>query len=323
MKIFISWSKARSKIVADGLADLIRAVVKGAEPWVSFHRLSGGEEFVPRLHKHLNEAQFAIICITEDTYESPWIFYELGLLRRKGVKVCPYLIDPKMPHNRLPVLLPGRQSRRANKNDTLELVRDIKKRMVRRLSEGEDAKLEKTFDQHWPQFEEVLKKAQLRTVEDAFTFCRERVKDIIGLNNNLKKYVKHLKLAMWAVIPPAVALYDSRRAEIKARKREANPVFRELIDQIKQLAWDSIDEVRENFDEPDRVIGNVKQFLTDNYKKEDLEKFLITVAKTLDDDSNGPLREERLRKEIVIEINRVFLIFQQEAAKRLLTSFKF
>lgn len=303
------------------MAELITAVVEGAKPWVSVG-IEGGEEFVQSLRKHLNEADFAVVCLTVDTRESRWIFYELGSLIGKGVKVCPYLIDQEMPRGELPLPLPGRQSRRANKDETFELLRQIKLKVVRRLSKRAEKKLKETFDQHWPKFDEIIQKGRLRTVEDALKFSRERVSDVISLSRNLKKYVGFLEKAMEQVVPKAVALYDSRRHELKTKSKKSDPAFVELIKQIQQLAWEDIEKVREHFNERHSVIGDVRKFLTDNYEPEDLKAFLMRVAKTLDDDSKGHQREEQLKKEVKIEIGRVFFKFQEEVAKCLLTSFK-
>ncbi|MET0648190.1 MAG: TIR domain-containing protein [Pyrinomonadaceae bacterium] len=321
MNIFISWSKARSKRVAEGLADLIKVVVEGAQPWVSI-RIGGGEEFVSILHQHLDEADFAIICLTEDTRESRWIFYELGSLISKGVKVCPYLIDPDMHREELPLPLPGRQSRRANESETLELLREIKLQMVSELSEQDEKKLKESFDSLWPRFNEVLRKGRLRTAEDALAFCQERVSDAIALSQDLDRYCGFLESRMYRVIREALSLYDSRRAEIKTEPVESDPIYLELVDQIEEIAWQAIEGVRGFFNYWHRVVGDVRQFLTVNYEREELRAFIIKAARTLGDDSGIEAREEQLKKEVRIEICSVFFKFQQKAAESLFTSFR-
>lgn len=307
--------------MAEGLADLIKVVVEGAEPWVSI-RIEGGEEFISILNHHLNEADFAVICLTEDTRESRWIFYELGSLISKGVKVCPYLIDPEMHRVELPLPLPGRQSRRANELETFGLLREIKMQMVAHLSEQDEKKLKETFDSHWRGFNETLRKGRLRSAEDALAFCQERVSDAISLGKDLDRYCGFLESEMYRVIQEALNLYDLRRAEIKTEPTESDPVFLELIDEIEEIAWQGIEGVRSYFNVWHSVIGDVREFLTVNYEREALRAFIIKTAETLSDDSNIEARKKQLKKEVKIEIGNVFFEFQQKAGEYLLTSFR-
>lgn len=320
MNIFISWSKPRSRKVADALSELIKAVVEGAEPWVSSH-IGGGEDFVSSLHNNLNRADYAIVCLTEETCDEKWIFYEVGSLVSRGVTVCPYLIDNKMKTSALPLPLPNWQAHRADKRETYVLLREIKTLTAGGRDKFDEHEFKEKFNSHWGKFDEILKRAQIKSVEEAFDFCQKRVEHIIGLARELDRYCAHLETALNHVVGSAIALYDSRRGQFKSGTVESDPALLKLLDEFEQIAWDAIENVRARFDnETDPVIGNVREFLTINYERSNLRVSLFKLAPILWDGSDVSHRQKQLEVGVKAEIGSVFFIFSQKAAECLLSS---
>lgn len=82
MKVFISWSGARSKAVASKLREWLPDVIQNIEPWMSRHDIKAGERWDKELSGELNDSKFGIICLTSDNYDAPWILFEAGALSK-------------------------------------------------------------------------------------------------------------------------------------------------------------------------------------------------------------------------------------------------
>lgn len=93
MKIFISWSGATSKNLAEILRQWLPAVVQAVKPYYSPDDITKGARWTTEISKELEEASIGIICLTKDNLNAPWIMFEAGALSKKidKSKVCPIL----------------------------------------------------------------------------------------------------------------------------------------------------------------------------------------------------------------------------------------
>jgi len=156
MKVFLSWSGDRSFEFASILSDWIPKVIQACKPWLSAKDIDKGAKWFPEISKELQESKAGIICLTNDNLDSPWILFESGAISKTVEKsfVCPYLLDIKPTDIKGP--LSQFQSTKAEKNDTLLLIKTINKIL------GQDAlqekQLESIFSKWWPDLEADLKK---------------------------------------------------------------------------------------------------------------------------------------------------------------------
>lgn len=100
MKVFISWSGNRSRLVAELLHNWIQCVIQAVEPWVSSHDIDRGAVWFSQISNELGTSTQGIICLTRDNKDKPWILFEAGALA-KGLtssRVYTLLIDLK-PEN--------------------------------------------------------------------------------------------------------------------------------------------------------------------------------------------------------------------------------
>src|SRR4051812_12111371 len=126
MKVFLSWSGERSRIVATALRKWLPDVVQAVEPWMSKHDIGAGSRWSKDIGQVLNDADFGILCLTSENYAAPWLLFEAGALakRRDEARVVPYLIGiepsdlPAGPLNQF-------QAKRATVDDTWDLVQAI------------------------------------------------------------------------------------------------------------------------------------------------------------------------------------------------------
>jgi hypothetical protein len=95
MKVFMSWSGARSKAAAELLYDWIKCVVQASRPWISTRGIGRGSVWFTEINNELKDTSVGIICLTHQNKSSPWILFEAGALA-KGLttnKVCTFLVD--------------------------------------------------------------------------------------------------------------------------------------------------------------------------------------------------------------------------------------
>jgi hypothetical protein len=185
MKVFISWSGKRSKIIALTLRQWLPDVIQSVEPWMSEFDIDAGARWSGEIEKELSEAKFGIICLTRDNFNAPWILFEAGALAKtlSDTFVCPYLIDldtTDLPQGPLTQF----QAKRANQKDTWDVVSTINKALEEKALPNE--RLERTFTRVWPELESALKDLpkddmktkKVRSVENMVAEILDIVRDI-------------------------------------------------------------------------------------------------------------------------------------------------
>jgi hypothetical protein len=97
MKVFVSWSGPRSRVVAEALRRWLPDVVNAVEPFVSEQDIEKGDVSSQVIADQLRDSSFGIICLTRENQERPWINYEAGALSKvvgdSKAKVATLLID--------------------------------------------------------------------------------------------------------------------------------------------------------------------------------------------------------------------------------------
>lgn len=155
MRIFLSWSGERSKLVAEVLKDWIPCVIQATSPWISTRDIESGAVWSSELNGTLQESGIGIICLTAENKDRPWILFEAGALSRglPSNRACTFLIDIK-PED---VVTPLSQF-----NHTLPDQEGMYKLMKTiNMSLGDKALPEKildsVFNNYWEEFENKFK----------------------------------------------------------------------------------------------------------------------------------------------------------------------
>ena len=73
MKVFISWSGERSKVVADTLRVWLKDVIQALYPWISGSDIEKGTWGGLEIAKELYESRVGIFCVTRENLPSPWM----------------------------------------------------------------------------------------------------------------------------------------------------------------------------------------------------------------------------------------------------------
>ena len=97
MKVFISWSGERSKLLAEALRDMLPHLINAVEPWLSASAIEAGSRWGSDIARKLAATSFGILCLTPENLNEPWILFEAGAISKAVEKsrVVPYLLDLK------------------------------------------------------------------------------------------------------------------------------------------------------------------------------------------------------------------------------------
>jgi len=164
MKVFISWSGARSKAVAEILCEWLPMVIQAAKPWMSSN-IDRGAIWFTEINDQLKDTAVGIICLTRENKDRPWILFEAGALA-KGLssnRVCPLLID--LPTTDLDDPLAQFNCAVADKAGLLAMFRTLNKCLAADALK-DDVVLE-AFDSRWLRFEEKLARAVAENMSSA------------------------------------------------------------------------------------------------------------------------------------------------------------
>jgi len=157
MKVFMSWSGARSHAVAEVLAWWVKCVLQAARPWISSEDLDRGSLWFSEINNSLSDTSVGIVCLTDENKDRPWLLFEAGALAKglSNSRVCTFLIDLSPSDITDPL---------AQFNHTRKSQDDMKK-LARTLNAALGANaldtnlLNDICDVYWPKFDEKFERA--------------------------------------------------------------------------------------------------------------------------------------------------------------------
>jgi len=194
MKVFVSWSGARSKAVAELISDWIKCVLQASQPWISTRDIDKGAIWFSEISDQLKDTAAGIVCLTQENKNKPWILFETGALA-KGLstnRVCTFLIDLASSDIEDPLAqfnhtFPERSSMwglTCSLNSCLE---------ANRLDERI---LKQVFDTYWPQFKAGFEKAIEDTPQEENVVPRSEesiLAEILANTRTLNSRVRELE----------------------------------------------------------------------------------------------------------------------------------
>ncbi|MDQ5824387.1 MAG: toll/interleukin-1 receptor domain-containing protein [Chloroflexota bacterium] len=154
MNVFLSWSGPKSRAVALALREWLPSVIQAVKPWMSAEDIEAGARWNAEISKQLESTTFGIICLTKANQGRPWIMFEAGALAKalQGAFVVPYLIDLE-PAEVEGGPLSQFQAKRANKNETWQLLVTLNRALASPLGEEQ---LRRIYDKFWGDLETVF-----------------------------------------------------------------------------------------------------------------------------------------------------------------------
>lgn len=227
MKVFMSWSGARSKAAAELLFDWTKCVIQASRPWISTRGIGRGAVWFTEINNELRDTTVGIICLTHQNKNSPWILFEAGALA-KGLatnKVCTFLVD-LAPHDIKDPLaqfnhtMPSREgimNLTATLNSSLEIPLDT-------------ATLTAVFDAFWPKFERDFARLLEEHPQEAVIEARTEssmLEEVLEITRGLSKRVRTMENQRWAnepfkPSPQLVAGFAGARDTVRTSKEGFN-----------------------------------------------------------------------------------------------------
>lgn len=218
MKVFISWSGERSKLVAELLEEWIPSVIQAIKPWISSKHIDGDSVWFNKIMKELADTKVAIVCLTKGNLHKPWILFEAGAAV-KGMqtsRVCTFLIDLNdkdildSPLTQFNFTLPTEAS-------LLKLLTELNKNHIE--PPLKDEILNRAFKRCWPEFEDRFNKilqAEIESQQTPVVQEKDVISEILSNVRTINKRLNSIELTSNNVyIPNRLAA-----AEEKLRGRE-------------------------------------------------------------------------------------------------------
>jgi len=157
LKLFISWSGERSKLLAEGLRKWLPGVINAVEPWLSSNDIDPGARWGPELASQLENTRYGIICATADNLNAPWLLFEAGALSKYVDKsrVVPLILDLKPAEIKGP--LAQFQAIQTTENDIKKLIIAINQTVFDSGEKGMDKTVvDEAYKLWWPQLKKSI-----------------------------------------------------------------------------------------------------------------------------------------------------------------------
>jgi hypothetical protein len=164
IKVFISWSGARSKRLALELQSWLQQVIQFIRPWMSDTDIHIGDRWATSIGESLADHVIGIICVTPENKNAPWLIYEAGALSKTvgESSVCPLLLQMN------PIDLQGSplsqfQAATTKREDILKLLHSLNNKLGEdKLS---DDVLVKSFNKNWNDLEDAISTIEQSEIE--------------------------------------------------------------------------------------------------------------------------------------------------------------
>lgn len=222
MKVFLSWSGETSKQIAQRFKEWLPLVIQQVEPYMS-SEMEKGVRWSEDIHKELQGSAFGLIFLTPDNIEKPWICYEAGALANKldSINVSPFYfnISPSDIQNSPLTLF---QATKNDKDDILKLIKSLNSKLPDE-KKMDDIRLEKTFEQWWPNIEKDIQGIPSRHKNDSKENTFNPIEEVVENTRNIMREIhslKALQVPQQKTLGQALTttVKDLRYSEIRYRK---------------------------------------------------------------------------------------------------------
>ena len=177
MKLFISWSGAQSRALAETFKDWIPSVIQAVKPYFSPDDIHKGARWSHEIAKELEGARIGVICVTPDNLNAPWIMFEAGALSKNLDKsrVCPILFGVEVTDVQGPLL--QFQAAAFSKIEMKKLVQTINGCLDGNALDN--AVLNNVFDTFWPQLEKQVEEINKRSANPSAATQKRSPEDML------------------------------------------------------------------------------------------------------------------------------------------------
>lgn len=174
MRVFVSWSGARSQALATAMREWLPNVVEGIEVFHS-EDISKGESWHSTLIKELRDCHVGVFCVTPESLRSQWMLFEAGALAQHGDR--PNLFTYLYGTGQLSGPLSYFQATRFDRDDSCRFAVAL----ANAVGVGDEDAVIARFDRTWDWFES-------KVLELMFLPVQQLVPDFPALFENKKTF---------------------------------------------------------------------------------------------------------------------------------------
>jgi hypothetical protein len=155
MKVFLSWSEATSKSLAEAFRDWLPKVIQQIRPYYTPDDTAKGSRWAVEISQELFASRVGILFMTKDNLTAPWIMFEAGALSKNidKTRVCPMLFGIE------PSSLKGPLSQfngsRFEKCEVHKLIRMLNAELAAE-QQLDSQMLDETFEKWWPELDDKV-----------------------------------------------------------------------------------------------------------------------------------------------------------------------
>lgn len=241
MKIFISWSGERSRLLADALRQWLPGVINAAEPWISSSDIEPGARWGPELARHLEQTKYGILCLTAENLNAPWLLFEAGALSKfvDDSRVVPLILDLKPTDIKGP--LSQFQGVQARDTEINTLIHRINKAVFDSGEKGVDQSvIDNSFKLWWPRLKEAIENIPTSTTDVQARERPERdiVEEILTIVRLLEKRLPEMNVSQyWELLlqSPSVKNIQSSQLEHLLKRIFDLPISSAKSDEINSI----------------------------------------------------------------------------------------
>jgi len=263
MKVFISWSGERSRLVAEALRYWLPKVIQAIQPWMSSSDIEKGTRWRTDIAGELEQSSIGIICLTPENLNSTWLHFEAGALskQQQDTYVCTFLYGLEPADIREP--LAQFQTTKALREDVKKLVLTINGTLADKMLP--DSEVNETFDVWWPKLEQRLsaipepqsspktQRKEREILEEILEIVRSQARDNRALK--LEPILPHPFLPSTVNWPldDATRIFDYYKTLERLSKSSSNPAYLNMMERIisdERYATKKLSDLR-------RIDGNI------------------------------------------------------------------
>jgi len=258
MKVFVSWSGERSKLLAEALHHWLPGVINAVDPWISGNDIEPGARWNSELSKELEQTKYGIVCVTSENVGAPWLLFEAGALSKSvdESRVVPLFLDLKSTDIKGP--LTQFQGCQVSQDEIRKLVIKLNQAVFDAGEKGVEPEfIEASFEVWWPRLKSSIERIPKEIIGGQKTIRSEReiFEEILGLARKIDRSL-HSKANV--VLHP----YENISVE------EEDPIFQlwtelltsdDSVDQILGKAKAVVETVKRR-QNPDEMLPGFNQF---------------------------------------------------------------
>jgi len=162
MKIFISWSKEESRLLAERIKDFIDDFFNNnIETWVSSKDIRLGASSYAEINKQIKTSDIGIFCFTKSNHNSTWMNYEAGGIANNSKKqkesIWTILFDGLSTEKLDGTPFKQFQMIKFNKDKMLHLVTTLNEFLSGQAYYKNEKTLKKDFSLYWEELRKDIK----------------------------------------------------------------------------------------------------------------------------------------------------------------------